>query len=57
MSPLQAAKDITLEVADGWGEAERVVVNITTLYRDFGGQPEADIATLFAYMAELAGFS
>jgi hypothetical protein len=56
LSPMDAAREAKLDVADGWSESERLVVNITALYRDFGGEPPSDIATVFAQMAELAGY-
>lgn len=55
MSALDAARDISLDRAAGWGEAERLAVNVTTLYRDFGGDPPSDVFTLFGGMAQLAG--
>ena len=39
---------------DGWGEGERLVVNLTALARDLGQEPAADVLTLFGGMAELA---
>jgi cyclase len=54
LDPLAAARDISLADYEAWGEAERLVVNVTTLYRDFGGDPPADVVTLFSQMAELA---
>ena len=56
LSPMDAACEAKLDVADGWSESERLVVNITALYRDFGGDPPSDIATVFGQMAELAGY-
>jgi cyclase len=55
LTPMDAARDIDLSDYDGWGEAERVVVNITSLYREFGAEIPADVATVFSQMAELAG--
>jgi cyclase len=54
LDPLAAARDISLADYEAWGEAERLVVNVTTLYRDFGGDPSSDVVTLFSQMAELA---
>jgi cyclase len=54
MSALDAARDIDLGAYREWGEAERVVVNVTTLYRDFGAEPASDVLTLFSEMAALA---
>jgi glyoxylase-like metal-dependent hydrolase (beta-lactamase superfamily II) len=47
----EAAKDIDLGPYAGWGEAERVPVNVRALYRDFGAEVPADAASLFAAMA------
>jgi hypothetical protein len=55
LTPMEAARDIDLSDYRGWGEAERVVVNITTLYREFGASFPGDVATVFGQMAELAG--
>jgi cyclase len=55
MSPMDAARDISLEDYSTWGEAERVVVNIVQLYREFSGDTEApDSLTLFSQMAEMS---
>lgn len=49
-----AVRDIDLGAYAGWGEAERVAVNVRALYRDFGAELPSDAATLMAAMAELA---
>ena len=36
LSVYDAAMDISLADFDSWGEAERIVVNVKTLYREFG---------------------
>lgn len=54
MSPMEAAKDIDLDGFGGWTEAERLVVNVTTIYRELGAEIPADALTLFNQMAELA---
>ena len=36
LSVYDAAMDISLADFDSWGEAERIVVNVATLYREFG---------------------
>ena len=54
MSPLDAARDIDLGPYRGWGEAERLAVNVNALYRDFGAELPADALTLLGAMAELA---
>ena len=49
-----AVRDLTLDEFKGWLDAERVYVNVHTLYRDFAGDSEpADILALFAGMARL----
>ena len=55
MSVEEAARDISLEAFSGWGEAERVIVNVDTLYREFtGDRSPRDTVALFARMAALA---
>ncbi|HLW70099.1 MAG TPA: MBL fold metallo-hydrolase [Candidatus Binataceae bacterium] len=55
MSAADAARDIALADYASWGDAERIVVNVATLYREFaGGAPVTDIRPeLFGLMAEL----
>ncbi|MGH7838783.1 MAG: MBL fold metallo-hydrolase [Candidatus Binataceae bacterium] len=55
MSAADAARDIALADYAAWGDAERIVVNVATLYREFaGGEPVTDIRPeLFGLMAEL----
>ena len=53
MAPLDAARDLAGGPYAGWGEGERLVVNLTALARDLGYDPAADIVTLFSAMAEL----
>jgi cyclase len=55
MSAADAARDISLADYSAWGDAERIVVNVATLYREFaGGEPVTDIRPdLFGLMAEL----
>ena len=50
-----AARDISLTDYSSWGDAERIVINGVTLFREFaGGKPEMSIrANLFGLMAEL----
>jgi glyoxylase-like metal-dependent hydrolase (beta-lactamase superfamily II) len=51
----QAAREISLEAFRTWLDAERVFVNVHSLYRDFAGDPNpAEILELFAGMARLA---
>ncbi|MGB1013755.1 MAG: MBL fold metallo-hydrolase, partial [Nannocystaceae bacterium] len=51
----QAARDIAMDAFSGWGEAERVAVNVNTLYREFRGEQQApDAVSMFACMARHA---
>ncbi len=55
MSPLEAARQLRIERAAGWNEAERLVVNVTAVFKGFSGDSDAaDITALFAQMAALA---
>jgi len=54
MSVEDAVRDLTLGEFKGWLDAERVYVNVHTLYRDFDGDSEpGDILALFAVMGRL----
>ncbi len=54
MSIVEAAKDIPLADYDGWGDAERIAINVASLYREFsGGKVSPGQAELFAMMAEM----
>jgi cyclase len=55
MDPLDAARDLAGGPYAGWGEGERLVANLTALWRDLGGSPADDVITLFGAMATLAG--
>ncbi len=49
-----AAFDIALGDYDGWGDAERIAVNVATLYREFARDPAPpNVVELFGLMAEL----
>ena len=54
MSAYDAALDISLADFDSWGDAERIVVNVATLYREFGSteQPGEPVA-LFELMSRI----
>ncbi len=56
MPALEAARDIALADFDSWGDAERIVVNTVTLYREFSGEQgdAPDTVSLFSTMAEVA---
>lgn len=52
MAPLEAALDISLSDYDSWGDAERIVVNVATLYKEFSNDPTPNNVTeLFGLMA------
>jgi glyoxylase-like metal-dependent hydrolase (beta-lactamase superfamily II) len=54
LSSFEAAKDIALGDYDAWGDAERIAVNVATLYREFSGDHSApNAAELFGQMAQL----
>ena len=56
MSVNDAARDISLGEFSRWLDAERIAVNVHTLYREFSGSSErASALELFGLMAELAG--
>jgi cyclase len=55
MTPLQAARSISLERWADWGEAERLVVNIANIYSELSDDPEPlNPLAAFEQMAELA---
>ena len=56
LSPADAARDIALGEFAAWGDAERIAVNVHTLYREWsdGALGRANALELFALMAELA---
>jgi hypothetical protein len=52
MSASEAARDLSLDGFAHWSERERLVVNVTMVYRELdGGKPPSAVA-LFASMAE-----
>lgn len=52
----EAARDISLSDYASWGDAERIAVNVSTLYREFGDPtPAPNALEFFGWMAELAG--
>jgi len=55
MPAVEAARDIALTDYAEWGEAERIVVNVHTLYREFDGVPDSPSPKeMFGLMAALA---
>jgi len=56
MSAIEAAKDIDLNLFSGWGDEERIAVNVNSLYREYRGEEQREeITLLFEQMAELSG--
>jgi glyoxylase-like metal-dependent hydrolase (beta-lactamase superfamily II) len=56
MTPLEAARSISLDRWADWGDAERLVVNVAGIYRELEGSAEPiDAMVAFSEMAELAG--
>jgi hypothetical protein len=48
MSEMEAAQDIALDDYPPLGDAERIVINVNTRYREFGGDDTpADVVDLF----------
>jgi glyoxylase-like metal-dependent hydrolase (beta-lactamase superfamily II) len=55
MSAFDAACDIAMSDYDNWGDSERIVINVATLYKEFAGDKTPnEPAALFAQMAALA---
>ena len=57
MSAIDAAKDINLDFFSSWGDKERIIVNVNSLYREYKGEEQReDMMLLFQQMAEIVGF-
>ncbi len=55
LGAFDAARDIDMSDYDSWGDGERIVVNVATLYKEFSGETTPnDAAALFGQMAALA---
>ncbi len=54
MTPLQAARAISLDRWADWGERERLVVNIGTIFAELSGEEPMNPLEAFQQMAELA---
>jgi glyoxylase-like metal-dependent hydrolase (beta-lactamase superfamily II) len=55
LSAEEAARDIALGDYDSWGDAERIAVNVDTLYREFRGSGEpTNPVLLFGLMGQIA---
>jgi glyoxylase-like metal-dependent hydrolase (beta-lactamase superfamily II) len=54
MPVYEAALDISLADYDSWGDAERIVINVATLYKEFAGDTEPNnVMELFGLMARI----
>jgi glyoxylase-like metal-dependent hydrolase (beta-lactamase superfamily II) len=54
MPVYEAALDISLADYDSWGDAERIVINVATLYKEFSGDTEPNnVMELFGLMARI----
>ncbi len=54
LTATEAARDINLDDYDSWGDAERIAVNVATLYREFSGDETApNVPELFGLMTQL----
>ncbi|MEM9606985.1 MAG: MBL fold metallo-hydrolase [Actinomycetota bacterium] len=54
MSAQEAIDDIALGEFAGWIDAERLAVNVDTVYRELDGSTPTDVVTLFTMMSKLA---
>ncbi|MFO7962843.1 MAG: MBL fold metallo-hydrolase [Desulfobacterales bacterium] len=55
MTPQETAFDIDPGIYRTWGDRERIVVNVNTLFKEFSGEESPDdVLTLFTQMARLA---
>ncbi len=55
LSPFDAVMDISMADYDSWGDGERIVVNVATLYREFDPTtPAPGPGELFSLMARVA---
>jgi cyclase len=54
LGAFEASRSIAFDDFAGWGDSERIAVNVATLYREFGATDvPSDPATLFGWMAQL----
>jgi len=53
MSAYDAAMDISMADYDSWGDGERIVVNVATLYREFGAADAPERSEMFSLMAAI----
>jgi cyclase len=57
MTPLQAARSIELDRWAQWGERERLVVNLASIFSELSGTDPPNPLEAFQQMAELAAAS
>ncbi len=56
LDAFEAARDIALADFDSWGDAERIAVNVDTVYRELSGATtRTEVTELFRRMAVIAG--
>jgi len=55
LTPMQAARRIAMDRWAEWGEAERLVVNIATIFGELSGEGPPNALEAFGQMAELRG--
>jgi cyclase len=54
LSVFEAAQDIAMADYESWGDGERIVINVSTLYKEFAGDHTPnDVMSLFGQMARL----
>ena len=54
MPMLEAVRDINMSDFDSWGDGERIVVNVATLYKEFANDPTpSNVTELFGHMARI----
>jgi cyclase len=54
LGALEAARSISFDDYAGWGDSERIAINVATLFREFGAKDvPSDAATLFGWMAQI----
>jgi cyclase len=54
LGALEAARSISFDDYAGWGDSERIAINVAALYREFGAKDvPSDAATLFGWMAQI----
>ena len=54
LSALDAARDLHASDRRGWGDAERLAINVAAVYRELGADVPGDALSMFSAMADLA---